>query len=1255
MSSWSSVQVRDELERLTARDLLGPWGEPDEELQAGSSPSERYILGVLHPKGSKLEPGLGDGDGAGEGEGAASSTEIAAAAAAGSMAPGSLGLSFSVPLDVQQLLVTASWGRYERVESSYQLKEDGCPRSVWQRCPMGGAVELDLTEADQEHVPDSAQPQVVVCARTRPFGGLRVVDVTLVNRQLEPDTAKDLARLFQCRLEVTSLEGIADVFVPHNDPSHSPAGDSEDLTEPGHAANLEVAGLQLLYRNAQQFAVGRNAAVEMQRHPGAQHAWQVATTNLPVFEVPQTVAPKPADVPLLRGLQVDMRWLATAPRSEVVASLRPLAEGYATWVDEQSARLDAEPDLAQHRQAGEHHLGRARDAAARVAEGIDLLENDDQAWQAWCFANQAMALQREHTEIVAERTANPELLLAEASARVDEPSRRSWRPFQLAFVLLNLPSLTKPGHPDRGAAANGEGLVDLLFFPTGGGKTEAYLGLTAYIFAIRRLHGVVGGRDGGTGVAVLMRYTLRLLTAQQFQRAATLVCAAEHLRRQAADAGQNPWGDEPFRIGLWVGSRVTPNWYADAAQDLDQARGKYAGSGAGSPIQVLTCPWCGRRIDAGKDADAVDARRRVLVWCSDPDGECAFSRKQSHKWAEGVPVVTVDEEVFRLAPALVMGTVDKFAQLPLRGWSSMLFGRMDRRCERHGFMHPDLGDRIGCGEGGHQKPSVKPEQVTPPRPPDLIIQDELHLISGALGTMVGLYETAVDRIASWEVDGKTVRPKVVASTATVRRAAEQVHGLFDRQLAVFPPPVLDAGQTFFSTQVEVSERAPGRRYLGVCAHGQRMKSVQIRVAQLLLAASQMLFDQHGQAADPYMTFVDYFSATHELAGMRRMVEDDITTRLRSQDRRGLANRRGPVLEELTSRVSSDDIGKTLQRLGNTFDPAVDSTAAAQQRAQLNKALREARAAKDKAAEKCLTEEIAALPRHPIGKQPIDVLLATSMLQVGVDVSRLGLMVVTGQPKNAAEYIQATSRVGRDPHRPGMVVTMFNWARPRDLAHYETFAFFHETFYARVEALSVTPFADRALDRGLTGVLVSLLRHAKNRWNVETGAHAVPVADAAITDAIGWISERGADVLADATAKQTIGDQCKERLDDWDRRRRGLEHAQLSYTKRPANATLDPLLVTSAARWAMWSVGTSLREVEPEANLLMHLEAPEVAQRPAWAWSPVGGTGPDGTIALPLEPEEETDGQVVDEVGLVPQRGEKPRAVPAPPAEGEVAR
>jgi len=1247
-SPWTSRQIRGELERFLVRDLLGPWAGVSEELPAGTTPSERYILGVLSPARVALEAEATDAtasdDGSGEGSG-----EMTAAAAAGSMSPASLGFSFSLPLHVQTVLVRASWGRYEQNASDTQLTDAGVPRLVWTHAAAGGHLVLDVTDSEPSGFPDAEQPDVVVRARCRPRQACRVVDVAIVNGQPEPNDRRDSARLFQVRLEVTAADGTSAVFLPHNDPSHVVAD------ETAADADDERQSLAMLYRRARQFAVGRNAGVEAERRPEDGCAWRVSTTNLPSFEIEQTVAPHAAQVPQLAGLEVDMRMLATAPRDEVVAALRPLSDGYRAWLDEQRVKLATDATLAGHKQAAAANLQAAQTAADRIAAGIDLLAEDteagNQAWQAWRFANLAMALQRERTELAVERAKDPTLTLAAGLALVDEPSRRSWRPFQLAFVLLNLPSLTNPAHSDRAlaGAADGPGIADLLFFPTGGGKTEAYLGLTAYTFAIRRLQGVVGegaeARDGRSGVAVLMRYTLRLLTAQQFQRAATLVCAAEQMRREAATAQSaggppNPWGVEPFRIGLWVGSKVTPNWYEQAKQALDAMRAQYAGVGASNPIQVLACPWCGRTIDAGKDVECVDARRRVIVWCGDPDGLCEYSRKKSTAWGEGLPVVTVDEEVFRLAPSLVIGTVDKFAQLPLRGQTGLLFGHTRSVCDRHGYRHPDLIRKTECKDGGHPKKGklegTQPRECGPLRPPDLIIQDELHLISGALGTMVGLYETAVERLGSWTVNGVTVRPKVLASTATVRRAKAQVHGLFNRDLAIFPAPVLDAGETFFSTQIPVDDERPGRRYLGICAHGQRVKQVQIRVAQLLLAAAQLLFDEHGRAADPYMTLVDYFSSTAELAGMRRMIDDDIAIRLQQQGRRGLRDRRNLELRELTARINSQDIGRSLAALANTFDPDIDSTAARATTGQLFKTSREGKGQSAEA--KAAHAQLESLPRHSLDARPVDVLLATSMLQVGVDVARLGLMVVTGQPKNSAEYIQASSRVGRDPDRPGLVVTIFNWARPRDLAHLETFAHFHETFYARVEPLSVTPFADRALDRGLAAVLVSALRHARHAWELESGARAVPVSGPDVDAAIEWIADRAGYVVGDSAHTEKVTRMCRGLMDGWDRRRKGLETGGLSYTSDRDN--LDPLLDSGIGSWGTWSAGWSLREVEPETNLLITLAAAEVANRPDWSFNAAD------PHAVPDPVTDDTDMvEEADELGLLANE-------PIPAAAGE---
>src|SRR4051795_12470468 len=308
----------------------------------------------------------------------------------------------------------------------------------------------------------------------------------------------------------------------------------------------------------------------------------------------------------------------------------------------------------------------------------------------------------------------------------------SWRPFQLAFVLVNLPSLADPTHPERQLDT---GTADLLFFPTGGGKTEAYLGLTAFTLAVRRLQGEVAGHSGEGGVGVLMRYTLRLLTSQQFQRAATLICACEVRRRELVAAGDTRWGKTPFRIGMWVGGSVSANKTEDAARDLDDLRNTGWAKGAG-PTSLVACPWCGEELNPATDASTHPQLWRTLITCGDSKGRCPFTARRSG--GEGIPVVSVDEEIYRLLPDLVISTADKFAQLPWQGATSALFGRAIRRCSRHGFRSGDLdvvGDHKEANShpAGGGLPAASTSDCLPRRPPDLIIQDELHLIAGPLG------------------------------------------------------------------------------------------------------------------------------------------------------------------------------------------------------------------------------------------------------------------------------------------------------------------------------------------------------------------------------------------------------------------------------------------------------------------------------------------------------------------------------------------
>ncbi len=1172
----TSYDVRAKLEDLLERDLLGPRDGEREELPPGVPPAERYLVGRLVPRTRPSEPPAqvmeGDTDpdlvdreitGASDVQG--DDLETGQATRTGTMAASAMGLSFRVPEDVHRVVVTASWGRYASTASEVHLTEQGKPRSVWRRTPAGGEVELDLLAIDDATLGiDSEQEQVVLRTTVRQRAGARIVDLALVNDQAVPSGSPDTARIYQVQLSVAALDGAAAVFLGHNDP---------DLSEAPSASDGERLHLALLYRAHREYAHGRQCAIDADVHAGESRAWRLRTTSFPAADVPLTVAGSTATMP---GVVLDMARLGSPElaRDDLVRALRPLATTYRAWLTTQEHRLN-DPEIARYEPAGTHALTTARGLADRLDRAVDLLRDEPVACEAFRFANQAMALQRVRSEVTRARLAAPDTSLDDLLRRFDVPAQRSWRPFQLAFVLLCLPGLTDPTHVD--AHRDDVGQAQLLFFPTGGGKTEAYLGLTAFTLALRRLQGVVGdgteARDGTDGVAVLMRYTLRLLTAQQFQRAATLVCACEQLRRERVDAGDGRWGHTPFRVGLWVGSAVAPNSFEEARRWVEDNRG--IDEALGGPLQLAACPWCGSRLSAGRDLRTDEKRRRVLLHCSDPEGECAFTRRRSPH--EGLPVLTTDEEIYRLTPALVIGTVDKFAQLPWRAATSALFGTVDERCPRHGWMSPDVSWCTGRHQRTGSLPATTPQPAMRLRPPDLIIQDELHLISDALGSMVGLYETAIDRLCTRAQGGEPVRPVLVASTATVRRARDQVEQVFARELAIFPPQVLDAGETFFSSVTSPSPDTPSRRYRGICATGERFKAIEIRVATAVLEHAQHLFDRHGAAADPYMTLVDYFTSTRELAGMRRLVEDDVADRLASLSVG--TRRRRPIVSELTSRMPSSRIATTLADLERPFDPRLDASAA----------LAALRGPDGDAVRAAMRDRVPAL----------DVLLATSMLQVGVDVQRLGLMLVTGQPKSTAEYIQATSRVGRDRGRPGLVITLYQWSRPRDLAHFESFGYDHATFGMRVEGLTTTPYSDRALDRGLSGVLAALVRQAGPDALPNTAAAAVALQGAAAQRLLDAFARRAGRVTHDNAQVDQVREEVQNRLDSWRHLRSHLQTGTLGY-QRAADVT-GLLKKPDEGSWERWTAPMSLREVEPEVLLQLDRRDLSADDSPGWAY------------------------------------------------------
>ncbi len=1223
-SSWTD---RENLTDILKRELLGP-AHGDEEL-LDAQPDALYLVGRIAP--AKLVGTGGvvlaeDAENAsdddlvpveeadlGRGVPAVQEHETAGSDDEGSedvplrrglMIPASMGLRFQVGLDVENVVIRAEWGTYKSEESD-EVTQSGRQQRKFRRTPHSHPVIVPVGSMQAGQTEDfPLEDSILVRVDVMDYDGKRIVEAALCNDRETPRKIPVDAWLYQTKLYVEAEPSAVqkDIFLPVTD----------ILTEPLLDSEPELARLQLQYRDRLEFAVGRTCSVDWTVAQKARRATQVRTTWLPISETPQT---KARDID---NVLLDMKKLETASVSELNAGLRPIVAGYQEWLAGQKKSAAGLPEHLQDTAA--EAVQDAGLVAKQLERGLDFLLGNDEALRCFRFMNRVMADQRVQSQVAELRTSNRKLSLNAAKSEVlaQGPRAHSWRTFQLAFVLMQLEALSCPELKRRSSSM---AKAELLFFPTGGGKTEAYLGLAAFTFAIRRRQGIIDGVDGridgNAGVAVLMRYTLRLLTAQQFQRATALVCAAEVARREDATT----WGNEPFRIGLWVGTAVSPKRYDEAAEQLAEANeGRKYGL---TVLQLQRCPWCGTAIEP-KNVKGDDVQRRIRVYCGDDFGDCPFSEGAGID-DEGLPVLTVDEEIYRLVPSFVIATVDKFARLAREGEAASLFGYVRKWCERHGYVHDDQHKicKIEIGGKHPAKTGLAAASVRAAdrlRPPDLIIQDELHLITGALGTAVGAFEVAVDVLTTWkDAAGNSVRPLVVASTATVRNASEQIKALYGRRVTIFPPQVLDVSDTYFSTEVPVSESTPGRRYIGISTTGVRLTAAEIVVASTLLSAGQVLMDQaklpSGDApvsADPYMTLVGYFNATRELAGMARYIADDVQTAIKRRrpgkhfPARFGTQPTGLSVAELTSRVSSSDITGTLDQMSVVFDPRWDSTAGARERAGEAKSARE------------------ASKRYAYRKRlPYDVVLATSMLQVGVDVTRLGLMLMIGQPKNTAEYIQASSRVGRDASRPGLVVTLGNWARPRDLAHFEQFRHYHETFYSQVEPLSVTPYSYTSIDRSLDGVLVSAARVSDatrpDGLSPERSAWRVDETLDRLNQLINQIVER-AKFAGGEEAARVVEERLKNRRDQWSKRRSLVQkkHHQLVYEKIPEGkgGEFSPLLLSpenqrsdvGTADSPPFVVANSMREVQPEINLLVtpkkeNLMAWELRDEPDWVPAP----------------------------------------------------
>lgn len=933
-------KARSVITEIIEKDLLGP--VQDDEIICGERPLDYYIVGKLYPIDADAERVIQtSADDCGDLD------EENSISLCNGKNPSSFGISIAVKGQSKILGVCCGAARYVKVDFS-DVREALClddteanrKKTYWKRekiNPLSQSVNIDDLELGKPSVIPLAEGlDLRILIHRIMHDGVKIITFTMTNTNKKGDdhNLESSFAFFQPFIELTERKKDSLSELSYNI---------------GLSTDKEIIELDMLYHDCKNYASGHGCAVEVVEQDGLK---RVYSRFLPKYEVRQM---KPSTE--FSGKILSMKYLSEANVTDVKNGLFELTRGYEKWIKEQTEQISQLRE--EHKRAAEENMEKCKKTCDRINQSIACLD-DPVVFRAFSLANLAMFEQRRD--------------MLKRNNKYISDEKICWYPFQLAFFVQEICSFAKPNGKERKD-------VDLLWFPTGGGKTEAYLGIAAFVIFLRRL---TKGCDGD-GVTVLMRYTMRLLTFQQFERASALICACESIRKR-----EHILGGE-IGIGLWAGQALTPNKIEDADKLLKGDDAGDYGYEIGNPVQLSRCPHCGAPLTQ-ENYSCDKVAKRMTIKCS--SDSCEFKT--------GLPVYLIDEEIYKYTPTYIVATVDKFAQVALKEECGCLFG------------------------------------MTKKYPPELIIQDELHLISGPLGTITGLYEAAISKLCS----KNGVNAKTIASTATIRNAEEQIMGLYASGYTQFPPQGININNSFFAV-LSSREEKPAREYLGCMGIGTSPTTMMIRVMSSLLFATRYLSEQDEyseQVIDAYWTLTSYFNTLRELGGAIVRVVDDIQDRfiyLQNSKFNKLypmkvLNQRYTKYKELTSREKSEDIGRVVQ------------------------------------------EELPIPFKKDNSTQPYDFILSSNMISVGVDVGRLGCMVVVGQPKTTAEYIQATSRVGRE--NPGLVIATYNQAKSRDRSHYETFSQYHASFYKYVEATSITPFADRARDRALQTLYVILCRY-----------------------------------------------------------------------------------------------------------------------------------------------------------------------------------
>lgn len=981
----TKAEARRQLVENLKKRLLGPKNGPDEEFE--ELPTQRYIVGIIFPSGTPIGPEQ-DVNNPPEGNDDEDNSPIDKTSLKDELRPSSMGMSFVIDDTVEKLPIEIRWATYTQEEK----------HGFFRRHEYMTSKSLDVSKDDIKmdellyEKDDADRKEFQIFWRTyKGTSGGRFISIFLVNKEIN---SKDKAEISKRSFYSPSIKIQSKERVVLARERMVIAAEEDDLKS-----------LNLLYHDRHEFGTGHGCSV-IWNDIDENKCGLLETTFLPIFYW-QPLSFRDEEHPFYMKNMSEL-----TKKEQIKEELKKLLLSYEEWISKTFS--DVEKNMLEPimHETFDKHKNECMTSLIRMKTGLDLL-GDENVFKAFCFMNEAMFLQRVYSDAATLYRKDGKKSFKDPV--INDPkviAKHRWRPFQIAFILQAIPGIVHPNNEDRK-------IVDLLWIPTGGGKTEAYLGLTAFTIAYRRLKGK--SIEDYAGVNVIMRYTLRLLTIQQFQRAAALMCACEVIR----DKNKAKWGQLPFLVGLFVGQSTTPNFIgkkddyfnykADSwnNQNLDDTayyaleywkkeHDKPTGS---NPFQLLYCPWCGE--DLTEKSYGIDDEKRFLITHCTRAG-CSFKHLE-------IPAVTVDENIYNRLPSIVIGTVDKFAMLPFNPKIGMMFGHVDKYCSDHGFF-----SRKEDHPSHHRNGSELRMIREPLHPPDLIIQDELHLINGPLGSMVGIYESTIERLCFREVDKKIVLPKVIASTATIRRARDQVWNLFAREVRRFPAPGTLFSDSFFVKEVINEDNA--KQFIGLFPSGIGQKTIMKKALSSILISTKELREKGSPIEDwdEYWTLVSYFNSIRELGSAKTTIEDDVQSDVKRI-------RNILPISELTSRMDSKDLPDILAKLSITGDKS----------------------------------------------EAVNILACSNMFSVGVDVQRLGLMVMNNQPKSTSEYIQSTGRVGRN--KTGLVVVLYNWGRPRDQSHFERFYDYHNRIQSYVEAMTVTPFSEGARERALHAQYVSMVR------------------------------------------------------------------------------------------------------------------------------------------------------------------------------------